>query len=91
MSCDRGPVSSKNRPIYGPGLVKIVAMTRATSSVVIGDVRPVPNGSRMMPLSAIERAAKFVNNGLSKKTVGRTCTTGSPDQLSTCSDSQCSR
>jgi hypothetical protein len=25
-----------------------------------------------------------VNSGPSKKTVGRTCTTGSPDQLSTC-------
>ncbi len=45
----------------------------------------------MVPLSAMERAARVVNNGLSKKTVGRTCTTGSPDQLSTCSDSQCSR
>ena len=42
-------------------------------------------------LSAMERAAKVVNKGLSKKMVGRTCTTGRPDQLSTCSDSQCSR
>jgi len=36
MSCDRGPVSSKTRPMYGPGSVRIVATTRATSSVVIG-------------------------------------------------------
>jgi hypothetical protein len=74
--------------MYGPGSVRIAATTRATSSVVTGEVRPVPNGSRMVPLSAMERAARVVNNGLSKKTVGRTCTTGSPDQLSTCSDSQ---
>ena len=59
--------------------------------VAIGDVRPFPKGRRMVPLSAIERAARVVNNGLSKKMVGRTWTTGSPDQLRTCSDSQCSR
>ena len=75
----------------GPGSVTIVATTRATSLTAIGEVRPVPKGSRMVPLSAIERAAAVVNNGLSKKRVGRTCTTGSPDQFSTCSDSQCSR
>src|SRR5258706_10867412 len=91
MSCDLGPVSSKTRPTYGPGSVTIVETTRATSLTAIGEVRPVPNGSRMVPLSAMERAATVVNNGLSKKTVGRTCTTGSPDQFSTCSDSQCSR
>jgi len=77
--------------MYGPGSVRILATTRATSSVVIGEVRPVPNGSRMVPLSAMEREFRVVNNGPSKKTVGRTCTTGSPDQLSTCSDSQSSR
>ena len=77
--------------MYGPGPVKIVATTRATSSVVIGEVRPVPKGSRMVPLSAMVRAATVVNNGLSRNRVGRTCTTGSPDQLNTCSASQCIR
>jgi hypothetical protein len=77
--------------MYGPGSVRIVATTRATSSVAIGDEWPVPKGRRMVPLSAMEGAARVVNNGLSKKMVGRTCTTGSPDQLRTCSDSQCNR
>ena len=33
----------------------------------------------------------MVSNGFSMKTVGRTCTTGTPDQLMMCSASQCSR
>jgi hypothetical protein len=52
---------------------------------------PVPNGSANVPFSRIDRAAREVNNGLSRNFVGRTCTTGRPDQSSTCSASQCSR
>ena len=51
----------------------------------------MPNGSAIVPFSWIERAAIVVNSGVSRNAVGRMCTTGRPDQFSTCSASQCSR
>src|SRR5215470_16019777 len=74
----------------GAGSRNTVATTRATSSTATGEVRPVPNGSAIVPVSLIDCAAIVVNNGVSRNTVGRTCTTGRPDQFSTCSASQCS-
>jgi hypothetical protein len=65
-----------------------VATTRATSSTATGDVRPVPNGSAIVPFSRIDRAASVVNSGLSRNDVGLMCTTGRADQFSTCSASQ---
>ena len=44
-----------------------------------------------MPVVAMECAANVVNNPVSKKTVGRTCMTGSPDQLNSCSERYSSR
>jgi hypothetical protein len=86
----RWDVDVGNRPTQGAGIL-LGDARRVMSSTTIGDLRPVPKGSRIVPLSAMLRAATVVNNGLSKKGVGRTCTTGSPDQLNTCSDSQCIR
>ena len=68
-----------------------VATTRATSSTATGEVRPAPNGRAIVPFSRIDRAAIVVNIGVSRNTVDRMCTTGRPDQFSTCSASQCSR
>src|SRR5260370_30335051 len=70
---------------------KIAAMTSATSLASIGEVRPVPNGSRIVESLAIDSSAHSEKNGCWRKTVGRTLTTGNPDQLSTCSQSHCCR
>src|ERR1700738_2783714 len=43
----------------------------------------------MVPSLAIDAAAMLEKKKCSKKTVDRTCTTGTPDQLRTCSPSQC--
>ncbi len=75
----------------GPGSASTSATDAATSDAATGEVRPSPNGSRMAPEPAMDRAARLVNSGLSRNAVGRTCTTGSADRSSTCSDSQCSR
>jgi len=50
-----------------------------------GEVRPVPNGRARTPRSRTDRRASTVNSGLSSNTVGRTWTTGTPDQFMTCS------
>src|SRR5262249_37654979 len=69
----------------------MAAITSATSSVSTGDVRPEPKGSRIVPSRAIDSAAQARKKKCWRKTVGRTWTTGSPDQLSACSASQCCR
>ena len=40
------------------GLARTVAITSATSRASTGDVRPVPNGSRIVPSRAIDSAAQ---------------------------------
>ena len=60
-------------------------------SAEIGDVRPLPKGSASTPRSRTVCLARKVSNGLSRKTVGLTWITGSPDQFTTCSASQCRR
>ena len=42
--------------MYGPGSVRTVTTARATSSTAIGEVRPLPKGSRSVPVSAMDRA-----------------------------------
>jgi NAD(P)-dependent dehydrogenase (short-subunit alcohol dehydrogenase family) len=48
-----------------------------------------PNGNLIVRSLAIDEAAKLEKKGYSMKTVDLTCTTGTPDQLRTCSPSQC--
>jgi hypothetical protein len=59
--------------------------------VPIGDVRPEPKGSRIVPSRAIDSATQSRKKKWCRKTVGRTRTTGNPDQLRACSASQCCR
>src|SRR4051794_25961910 len=73
------------------GLSTTAAPPPPTSRAATGEVRPEPNGRRMVPSSLIEDAAHAEKKKCSRNTVGRTCTTGSPDQLRTCSASQCCR
>src|SRR6516165_4146136 len=73
----------------GCGLASSAALTRATSCTATGDVLPSPNGSLMQLDSLTESRVKGRKNP-SRNTVGRTCTTGRPDQFSACSASQCS-
>src|SRR5260370_21326272 len=73
----------------GCGLASSTAITRATSSTATGEVLPSPNGSLIRSDSLTESGVK-VRKKPSRNTVGRTCTTGRPDQLSACSASQCS-
>jgi hypothetical protein len=54
----------------------------------IGEVRAEPNGNLIVPSLAIDEAAMLEKNG-SRKIVDLTCVTGTPDQLRTCSPSQC--
>src|SRR6266853_2072096 len=54
-----------------------------------GEVLPSPNGSLIRFDSLTESGVK-VRKKPSRNTVGRTCTTGRPDQFSVCSASQCS-
>jgi hypothetical protein len=67
----------------------MTAMTSATSRTSTGDVRPLPNGSRIVLPFAIDSAAQAEKKMFWRKTVGRTCTTGNPDQFNACSASQC--
>ncbi len=69
----------------------MVATTSATSATSTGEVRPRPKGRRIVPSRAIDSAAQVVKKGFWRKTVARMCTTGNPDQFSTCSPSQCCR
>src|SRR5216683_6960634 len=69
----------------------MAAMTPATSLASIGEVRPVLNGKRIVESLAIDSAAHSEKKGCWRKTVGRTLTTGNPDQFSTCSQSHCCR
>ncbi len=87
----RGRSARRPAPMWSAGSRSTAATTRATSAAAIGDVRPLPNGSTSAPRSRIEGAASIVNNGFSRNTVGRTWTTGRPDQFMMCSASQCSR
>lgn len=66
----------------------MAAITSATSLVSTGEVLPLAKGSRIVSSLAIDSAAQSRKNGCCRKTVGLTCTTGSPDQLNTCSPSQ---
>src|SRR6476469_2685316 len=63
-------------------------MTLATSLGEIGEIRADPNGNLIVPSLAIDEDAMREKRG-SKKMVGLTCDTGTPDQLRTCSLSQC--
>jgi hypothetical protein len=49
-----------------------------------------PNGRRTVSCVLIDCAAKLMNKGFSRNTVGRTRRTGSRDQFSTCSARKCS-
>jgi hypothetical protein len=60
----------------------MAAVTSAMSSVSTGDVRPEPNGSRIVPSRAIDSAAQDWKKKCCRKTVGRRWTTGNPDQFS---------
>src|SRR5882762_1203389 len=73
----------------GCGLASSAAITRATSSAATGEVLPSPNGSLIRSDSLTESGVK-VRKKPSRNTVGRTCTTGRPDQFSACSESHCS-
>src|SRR5208282_1492886 len=77
--------------MWAEGFASTAATTSATSRASIGDVRPVPNGSRIVAFLEIDSAAQSEKKKFWRKTVGRTCTTGNPDQFSTCSASQCCR
>jgi len=67
---------------------KIVETTLATSLAEIGEVRAEPNGNLIVPSLAIDEAAMLQKKG-SMKMVDLTCTTGTLDQLRTCSAGQC--
>src|SRR6266403_4092636 len=71
------------------GLASSVATTRAASSAATGEVLPSPNGSLISFDSLTESEVK-IRKKPSRNTVGRTCTTGRPDQFNACSASQCS-
>src|SRR5262245_13155582 len=73
----------------GAGSFRIAATACATSSAEIGEVLPSPIGSEIT-LARFTDDAHSWRKKPSRKTVGRTCTTGSPDQSSACSASQCS-
>src|ERR1044071_8789111 len=73
----------------GCGLASSAATTRATSSAPTGDVLPSPKGSLIWFDSLTESEVKIRKNP-SRNTVGRTCTTGRPDQFNACSESHCS-
>ncbi|MGB8936332.1 MAG: hypothetical protein WCC17_14645 [Candidatus Nitrosopolaris sp.] len=64
-------------------------MTLATSLADIGEVRAEPNGNLIVPSFAIDEVAMVEKKGVSRETVDLTCATGTPDQLRTCSASQC--
>src|SRR4051812_28629663 len=72
----------------GCGSTSIATTTRATSSTATGEVLPSPNGNLIWFDSLTESAVSICKKP-SNNTVGRTCTTGRPDQLSACSASQC--
>jgi hypothetical protein len=69
----------------------MAAATAATSRASTGDVRPVPKGSWIVASLAIDSAAHARKKKFWRKTVARRCTTGNPDQFSTCWASQCCR
>src|SRR5258708_38967214 len=73
------------------GAMSTVAITSATSRAAIGDVRPEPNGSRIVSVLAVDEAAIVMKMGVSRNMGGLMCTTGRPDHSSTCSQSQCCR
>src|SRR6185503_10019428 len=73
----------------GCGLDNSAATTCPTSSAETGEVLPSPNGSLIWFDSLTESEVK-IRKKPSRNTVGRTCTTGRPDQFSACSASQCS-
>src|SRR6187401_1105164 len=77
--------------MWEDGLSSTVAITAATSRTATGEVRPDPNGRRIAPSLAIDDAAHSEKKKCSRNAVARTCTTGRPDQFSTCSASQCCR
>src|SRR5271166_4013583 len=86
-----GPGQFVDRADVGPGTVSTAVITSATSLEATGEVRPPPNGNASWPVARIERAASMSKSGFSSRTVGRMCTAGTPDQLMTCSASQCRR
>src|SRR6266496_3460985 len=59
--------------MWGKGLSSTAATTSATSRTATGDVRPEPNGRRIVPSLAIEDAAHAEKKKCSRNTVGRTC------------------
>src|SRR3979411_1594584 len=73
----------------GSGLASSATITRATSSTATGEVLPAPNGS-LISFDFLTESEVKVEKKPSRNTVGRTCTTGKPDQFSACSESDCS-
>src|SRR5215468_7766171 len=71
------------------GFSSSVATTRATSSAATGEVLPSPNGN-LIWFDCLTESGVRVRKKPSRNTVGRTCTTGRPDQFSACSESHCS-
>jgi hypothetical protein len=67
----------------------VVEITLAASLAEIGEVSAEPNDNLIVPSLAIDEAAMLEKKECSMKTVGLTCTTGTPDQLRICSQSQC--
>src|SRR5262252_5753918 len=72
----------------GCGSTSSVAITRATSITATGEVLPSPNGS-LIWFDCLTDSGVKIRKKPSRSTVGRTCTTGRPDQFSACSASQC--
>src|SRR3974390_3309887 len=72
----------------GCGVSSSVATTRATSSAATGEVLPSPNGN-LIRFDSLTESEVNIRKKPSRNTVGRTCTTGKPDQFSACSASQC--
>src|SRR5271166_5323563 len=73
----------------GAGSSRIKDTARATSTAEIGEVLPLPIDSANLSASRTPAATKRRKKP-SRKTVGRTVTTGSPDHDRACSASQCS-
>ena len=88
MSSDSRTSQFIDLPSVTGGISKIVETTLATSLAEIGEIRAEPNGNLIVPSLAIDEAAMLENKG-SRKSVDLTCATGTPDQLRTCSPSQC--
>jgi len=74
--------SGRTSPIDTRDVAEVIAAILAS---------PAPKGSWMVPSRLIDSAAQSRKKKFCRKMVGRTWTTGNPDQLSACSASQCCR